>query len=370
MLQYNVEFFDRTLQYVYSCVIDGVPIEDDYISMKVTKIDIPSTQDVKNGYFIRLQSDRVKFFGVVSDVSPGEYVTKVSFKPFLSVFDEDFLFDTSTQGTANTSHPTLEATILHYIYSLYGNPSDTYQQLPISIEIDSHIEQTAKWSLNVTPETEGSHYRIMNLYSVLITGALKEYGVAIDVTPNFKTKTIKLVITKRLSTFKIDADANNVVVKTIKYNERQTGVNKLVVYNTDDYTQSLTFYVHSDRSWDTENSDRITPVSKSVRSVAPSQRSENEDADEAFIDAAIDIAYSVLSGLTWDNLIELDALYSDPNVDPLGLKIGQLVTIYYKGASYSSILTGRIFADDAITLLFGSERIEYTKRNKLNGGKR
>lgn len=369
MLQYNVEFFDRTLSYVFGCVIDGVPIEDDYISTKVTKIDIPATQEVENGHFIRLQNERVEFFGVVSDVSPGEYVTKVAFKSFVSVFDEDFLFDTSRQGTANTNHPTLEATILYYISILYVNPTDTHQRLPINIEIDSRIEQTSKWSLNVTPETEGSHYRIMNLYSVLITGALKEYGVAIDVSPNFRTKTINLTITKRLNAFKIDADADNILVKTIKYNERQTGINKLVVYNTDDYTRSLTFYVHTDRSWDTEDVDRITPVSRSVRSVAPSHNSEGEDEDDAFINAALDIAYSVLSGVTWDNLIELDAQYSDPNVDPLGLKIGQMVTIYYKGASYSSILTGRIFSDDAITLLFGSERIEYTKRNKMNGGK-
>lgn len=368
MLQYNVEFFDRNLIYVYSCVIDGVPIEDDYISIKVTKIDIPATQEVSNGDFIRVQSDRVNFFGVVSDVSPGKYKTTIAFKPFISLFDEDFLFDTSTQSTTETQHPTLEQTLLYYIGSIYVNPDDEYQQLPVSIEIDPLVTQTQKWSFNITPETEGSHYRIMNLYSSLIVRALKEYGVAIDVIPDFSEKNISLVITKRLSAFKIDADLNDINVNAIKFNDRQEGINKLEVYNTENYAQCLTFYVHNDRTWDTEDTNRILPVARSVRSVAPSYYEEEADADEAFIDAAFDIAYSALSGLAWDNYIELEVYYSDPNVDPLSIDIGQLVTVIYKGARYTSILTGRVFSDETITLLFGSERIDFTKQRKLNGG--
>lgn len=368
MLQYNVEFFDRDLSYVYSCVIDGIPIEDDYISIKVTKINTPATRSVLNGHFVRLQGERVNFFGVVTDVSPGEYSTSISFKPFISLFDEDFLFDTSTQGTTDTEHPTLEETIRSYIDALYVNPEDECQQLPISIAIDSLIVQTEKWSLNITPETEGTHYRIMNLYSSLIVRALKEYGVVIDANPNFSTRTIELTITKRLTPFKIDADLNDITVKTIKYNERQTGVNKLEVYNSEDYTQYVEFFVHPDRSWDMEDTDRITPVARSVRSVAPSYYGDTTSAEDAFLDAAIDIAYSVLSGLTWDNLIELEAYYSDPNVNPLSMGVGQLVEITYQNGRYSSILTGRIFADETVTLLFGSERIEYSKRRKLNGG--
>lgn len=367
MLQYNVEFFDRNLDFVYNCTIDGVPIEDDYISLKVTRIDIPSTQQVLNGHFIRLQNERVSFLGVVSDVSPGEYITKVSFKPFISLFDEDFVFDTTTQGTSNTNHLSLEETILYYLGELYANSDDVYQRLPISVEIDSYISLTTRWSLNITPETEGSHYRIMNLYSSLLVGALKKYGVVIDAIPSFAEKNIRLVITKRVNQIKIDADLNDITVETIKYNERQTGVNKLEVYNTEDYTQYITFYVHSDRSWDAIDADRITPVAREVRSVAPSYAA-GVNANDAFADAAYDIAYSVMSGLTWDNLIELVVYYSDPNVEPLSLGIGQTAVIMYKDGRYTSILTGRIFSDETMTLLFGSERIEYSKRLKQKGG--
>lgn len=368
MLQYNVEFFDRDLSYIYNCIIDGIPIEDDYISIKVTTITIPPTQAITIGDFVRLKNEQVNFFGVVSDVSSGEYSTKVAFKPFIAIFDEDFVFDTALQGTSTTTHPTLEATIQRYINELYANPADTYQQLPITVAIDSNIEQTAKWSLNITPETEGSHFRVMNLYSSLIARALKEYGVAIDINPNFESRNIELVITKRSNTFRIDADLKDVEVITLKYNERQTGVNKLDVYNTTDYSQRISFYVHSDRSWDTDDTDRIVPVARAVRSVSPNTY-DASDAEEAFLDAALDIAYSVLSGLEWDNLIELRVYYSDPNIVPLELGVGQTVTISYKDGHYTSILTGRILSDETMTLLFGSERIEFSKRRILNGGK-
>lgn len=364
MLQYNVEFFDRSLQHVYNCSIDGVPIEDDYISVKITRIDVPATFAIQTGHFIRIHSENVNFFGVVVDVSPGEYATKVTFKPFISVFDENFLFDTWTQGISSSrSHPTLEATLQKYITELYITAADQYQRLPISVSIDTAIAQTQNWTLHVTPMVEGSHYCIMNLYDVLIARALKEYGVVIDVVPDFKVRTIRLIITKRPTAFSIDANHNTVNVKTIKYNDRQNGINKLEVYNTEDFSQYVHFYVHSDRSWDAENVDRLLPVSRDVRGVAPNG-AEGED----FLDAAIDIGYSVLSGLSWDNLIELDVYYTDPNVKPLSLGIGQLVTVWYKGASYTSILTGRILSDETMTLLFGSERIEFTKRRKLNGG--
>lgn len=365
MLQYNVEFFDRSLQHVYNCVIDGVPIEDDYVSIKITRIDVPATFAIQTGHFIRINSDNgVDFFGAVVDVAPGEYSTKVTFKPFISVFDENFLFDTLAQGVSGSrTHPTLEATLLKYITELYITTADQYQRLPISITIDTRIVQTQNWTLHATPMVEGSHFCIMNLYDVLIARALKEYGVAIDIIPDFSIRTIRLVITKRQSVFNIDANLDTVDVKTIKYNDRQNGINKLEVYNTENFAEVVRFYVHPDRSWDAEDVNRLTPVTRDVRGVAP-----NGNEGEDFLDAAIDIGYSVLSGLSWDNLIELEAYYTDPNIAPLKLRIGQLVTVFYKGASYTSILTGRILSDESMTLLFGSERIEYTKRRKLNGG--
>lgn len=362
MRQYNVDIFDRGLNFLVNDVVTVNRIDDDYISSKTNSIDIRSTSLVSAGDFIRLQNDTTNFFGVITDASPGETQTTVAFKSFITIFDESILFNTKNQGTdANVSHPTLEQTIYNYITAAYVSTSDTYQRLPISVSIASGT-QTSKWSLGIVPDTENGQYAIIKLYTDLIIEALKRYGVGITVTPSFSTKTIRLVIGKYTESFKIDGNLKNVNVATLKYNDRPAGVNKLIVYNTDNYSENITFYVHPDRSWDIEDQDRISPVLKEVTGVVPDQ--DYEDPSEGFIAAAVDSAYSVLEGQQWDNLIELEVSPADTNVQPLEMKIGQTVTLYYKEGSYTSILTGKIIEPEIITLLFGSERIEYSKRSK------
>lgn len=363
MQQYSVDIFDRSLNFVGHTIIEGSnKIDDDYISARTNTIDFRTLDaEINNGDFIRLQNDQLNFFGVITDVSPGKKTTTLQFMPFISIFDELFLFDTKTQSTsASVTHPTLEKTIENYIKALYVNNEDALQNLPLLVSIDSSITQTAQWSLNITPDVKDSHYSIIHLYSVLIVNALKKYGVVIRVRPLFSAKRIQLIITKSSSTFKIDANLDNVHVKTLKYNDRPNGTNKLVIYNDQDYSQHLNFYVYTDRTWGIDNVNRITPVSLETRSVTPDE--DFADPVQGFAAAALDVAYSTLSGLQWDNLIELEASPADENVKPVEMEVGQTVSVWYKGGKYTSILTGRLISPSSITLLFGSERIEYSKR--------
>lgn len=365
MQQYNIDFFDRALTFVHNTIIDPVPIDDDYISSPINVIDIDSTLLVKVGQFIRIQNEEYSFFGNVTDVSPGEHETRVSFKSFLAIFDEEVLFDTHLQGTGNPStRPTLEKLIFDYISDIYITNEDTLQRLPISVEIDSSITQTQDWSFGFRSEDEETHHTAINLYSELMVKSLNKYGVAIDINPVIHDKLIYLRITKRSVPFKIDADLASVTVKTLKYNDQAVGTNKLIVYNSLNFNQSVIFYVHPDQSWDLEDEDRITPVVRAIRIVNP-----EDGTSIAFAEAALEAAYSVLSGSEWDNLIELETYTDDANVNPLNISVGQEAVIYYKEASYKTILTGKKLEKNKITLLFGSNRIEYSKRRRLEGGK-
>ena len=358
MQQYNIDFFDRTLTFVHNTVIDPVTIDDDYISSTINVVDIDPTYLVSTGQFIRVQNEEYSFFGVVTEVSPGEYQTRVSFKSFLTIFDEEVLFDTHLQGTGSPNvRPTLEALLAGYISDMYITNSDTHQRLPISIEIDSEITQTQDWSFGFRSDNEELHHTTVYLYSELLVNALNKYGVVIDVNPVFHSKTVYLRVTKRLSPFKISADLASVTVKTLKYDNQTLGTNKLVVYNADNFSQKVIFYVHNDRTWDDEDRDRVVPVIQETRIVSPGSGS--------FAEAAIESGYSILSGTEWDNIIELDTYTDDINVAPMELSIGQVVSIYYKEAIYTSILTGRVLDQNKITLMFGSDRIEYTKRSRL-----
>lgn len=359
MQQFNIDFFDRSLNFVHNTVIDPVTIDDDYITSTVNVIDIDPTYLVVTGQFIRVQNDEYSFFGVVTDVSPGDHLTRVNFKSFLTIFDEEVLFDTHLQGTGSPStRPTLEALIEGYISDVYITNSDVYQRLPLSIEIDSGITQTLDWSFGFRSDNEQMHHTTVSLYSELLVKALNKYGVVVDVNPVFHDRIIHLRVTKRLMPFKISADLDNLTVKTLRYNNQTIGTNKLVVYNSTNFSERIIYYVHTDRTWDVNDRDRVTPVIQQIRIVTPR-------SGESFVDTALEAGYSVLSGTEWDNLIELDVYTDDINVAPMELSIGQVVSIYYKEAIYTSILTGRVLDKNKITLLFGSDRIEYTKRAKL-----
>lgn len=371
MQQYRVEFFEsfisdvtstRKLKYVFHDFINDLPIDDDYIAIQTTTTEIRATDKVKNGHFIRvLRDDEDYFFGLVTDVQPGEYTTRVSFKPFLAVFDTDILFNTLRQyRSASNPGTTLEETLQFYIEAYFVSNSDYRQVYPMSVTIPAAANRTAEWNMGIQPETEGGNYATVGLYSTLIVRAMKEYGVAIDVVPNFSTGQIALTIGKVSGTFKIDADLPNITVKTFKVNDRPKGINKLIVYNDLTYSTPIIFYVHSDRSWDTTNSDRITPVSFAIRTVSPD--GTYNDPDEDFMYAAMVAAYDELSGLEFDNLIELECAPNDRLISPTTMKNGQKVTIYYKGDAYTSILTGKSVSFENITLMFGSERIAYTKK--------
>lgn len=368
MLPYNIEFFRNNmgqLEYVHRDMASHIVIDDDYISGNTSSLEIGSTELVKNGDYIYIRNDEVNFFGVVADVAPGEYKTQISYRPFITVFDEDFLFDTHRQGTRSTA-VSLEQTLVDYLTSLYVNPSDPYQKLPITVSTDiPTAQQTTRWSLNLTPDTAGDHYTIIGLYTVLIVNSLKKYGVAIRVRPSITQKKVILTVTKSSQRLNIDGDLDNVTVKTLKYNERPTGVNKLTVYNTENYSVSVDFFVHTDRTFSVdETQNRITPVVRDVKGTQPD--SDVSDPSTAFAVAALDVAYSVFSGIEWDNLIELETFISDDNIRPMSMEIGQTIKLWYKGGTYQSILTGKTIGTDGITLLFGSERIQYSKRyNKV-----
>lgn len=375
MRRYNVDFYNRNLINIHHDSIGQLDLRDDYVSFQRNTIVVRDTDvDLINSY-IYITRGSFRYFGVVSEASPADNGTlSVVFRNFLSVFDEDTLFDTNLQKqqttvsgiSKKTNSKSLEQMLKDQIDEQYVTSDDTLQRLKIKI---TAVTSTRPWGFNLVTDTEGSHYCIIGLYGVLIVNAMKKYGVALEVDPDFVSKVVNIKIVNRSldARFNVDGNLANVHIRTLKVNERPNGVNKLIVYNTDNYTDCLKFYVYSDRTWGLDKEptgkERITPVALDVKGVMPD--STIEDYDEAFALAALDVAQGEFSGLEWDNLIELDVVEYDSLVKPLDLKFGQKVVLYYSGGSYTSILTGRDVTPSGVTLIFGSERIQFTKRTKV-----
>ena len=361
MQQFSVDIFNRKMVYVCNGQTAVTSIDDDYISPNTNAIEIQKvSKEINSGYFIRLQNEKNQFFGLITNVSPGENQITIQFTSFVSIFSETMLFWTRFQGTESGHEYSLEWTIKHFIETFYIVNSDTLMNLPITVDIDPNISRTMRWSLGIRSDRDEINYTTIDLYSDLIIPALKKYGVSITVTPDFNAKLINLKVTKSKKTLNVDGNLDDVTVRTLKYNNRPLGTNKLEVVNSNDVNgTSIIYYAHPDRTFDTSNTNRITPVNYETRLVSPS-----EDTVASFQEAALDEAYNIFAGSSYDNLIELEAAPDNPNIRPMELEIGQRISLWYEEGIYTSILTGKIIEDHSIVLLFGSERIQYTKRAK------
>lgn len=353
MALYKLDFFNRAdLINVHHDVVGSAPIDDDYISAGASSITIGRTEAVKKGMFLRITGD-MNHVCLVSDVDNGTTgLTTISVKPFITLFDVDVLFDTDTQSDGSA----LETVLSDLITSTFISSSDSLQNIPMTVTTTS---STTHWGFNLKSDTEGMHRLVTNLYSTLIAKSLSKYGVSITPSFDFTNRTISLTIGTVTGNQLINADLKNVVIKTFKYREPSTMVNKLTVWNAESTTENVTYYLHSDGSYDTTDDDRVYPVVPTVKTVQVS-------TDSTFAATAASTAASELGGIEWSNLIQIEVSKTDMLINPMQLQYGQMVTIWHDGAYYNSILTGRTLSD-LVVLTFGTVRTRLTKKIKLGG---
>ena len=380
MKPYNVEIFNRQFELLAHTNIDDIEIDYDYLSPNESEtslrlsgfydtfaaravipeggmlraLNIPALEglmdEVGVGAYIRFQRDDTDIFGVITSVTSSEdkLLTNIGFQSFpAAIFTTEILFDTNQQGTV-----ALETVLANLISASWINNSDTIQNIPgLSVTTTS---STVSWGMNLKSDTEGMHHCVIDFYDVLIRRALEEYGIAIHADANFQDGVINLTIGKVPGTQTIEADLPNVFESSFLINESSKNTNKLDVYNTANYTTVITYYKHTDGSYDTTNNDRLYPV---VREISTAE------ADEGitFPQAAASAAASVFGEVTYNNLIEITCLYNDELIQPTGLKIGSVVSVIHEDRAYTSIMTGYNLSDNVITLIFGSIRADLTK---------
>lgn len=344
MQVYNVEIFDRNFNYVSHQQIERPDIIEDYLSPEEFTVTM-FTADANKGDYIRFDD----YVGVISEITRGEKQMEVSVKPFTSIFAVEFLFDTDYQGSSTS----LEAFLKLTIDDLFVNNSDAEQVIPGLRVVTTST--TSGWGFHITSTEEGQHRAIINLYDSIISRACEKYQVTLRPVFNFSAKTITLSIGTVSGSKTIEADLPNILQKAITETTSENAVNKLIVYNSDGYTQAVTYYLHTDGTYDSNDTDRITPVVLEVKSAAA------EEDGKTFVQAAADVAAETFGQSDYRDLIELTVTKDDTLVAPLSLQFGQLATIISGGKSYTTILTGREITE-TVKLTFGIVRVDLTKK--------
>lgn len=356
MRQYNVEFFSADFSNVSHTNVSLASYEEDYISLTDNEITVIDC-DVEVGYYIRIKKGDAEFFGIVKTVSmPDKRKKIVSYSSFLSLFDTNVLFDTDLQGSSTT----LENALKNLITGLFAGSDSAMNITGLTIQTTSN---TTGWGFNLKSDTEGKHHCIINLYNVLITRALEKYSVVIKAAPDVQNKTVTMTIgTVGGNAVNIDADLPNIVEKSIIIRQTNLDVNKLVVFNTADYSTKRIYYKHPDGSYNTTDTDRMTPVVQEIHAVSP-----DETGGKTFAQLADSDAAQFFGNANYSNLIELIMPNNDSLIKPHEMQIGQIVSVISAGKSYTSILTGKAISDRT-KLTFGLVRIDLTKIIKRRYG--
>ena len=356
MQPFNVEIFDTSFNLIQHFNSGAIDYKYDYLSTVENSVLVAFDDNVKKGDYIRIVNDTDDYFGVITAIQVNESIegfSEIKFKPFISLFDAPILFDTTLQGSGTT----LEQAIANIITAYWINNTDTDANI-YGLQVAT-ISSTAGWTFHITSDQSGLNKAIVNFMNSIIRRSLTKYQVGLYVTPDFKNKTITVSIgIKTSSTFVIEADLPSVIEKSVILNETTQDINKLIIYDQADMSTNIVYYKHTDGSYDTSNTDRITPVIFNMTSVAVVTGS-------TFAAAAKDAADKQFDVDSYSNLIELTMVNDDMLIMPTTIAIGQAVQVITNGASYTSILTG-IERSTKTKLIFGSIRLDLTKI--LKGG--
>ena len=358
MQAFNVEIFQRNFTLRSHTVVEDVQYSEDYLSPDDNELTL-LTVDAQKGDYIRITNGNDEYFGIINTVSSKEEgLVKIGYKAFLSLFDTDCMFDTTLQGGTAS----LEQTLANIITSMFISNSDTSMNVPgLSVTTTS---STTGWGFNLKSDKENMHHCIINMLNVLIIRAMEKYRVRIKVVPDVQNKTITLRIGRNTAdAVTVEADLPNVISKNVVIKETNNDVNKLVVYNTENYTTVRVYYLHPDGTYNTTNSNRIIPVVQEIRGTAPERNGDT--ITKTFAQMADSEAAEVFGSIEYNNLIELEMLNDDSLIKPYSMEVGQVVNVISDGVSYSSILTGRKI-EQTTTLTFGTVRLDLTKILRRN----
>lgn len=358
MKPFNVEIFTPDFNWVANTNVNDISYKEDYLSSDDNTITVFAVKGVEKQDYIRLVRDKEEYVGIISEITYGTDKSKelqnITFNPLMELLNTSYLFDLNKQGVG-----TMEDFIKDAITEMFLANPDTEQNIT-GLRVET-TTKTTDWSLHITPSESGGHYNIVNLLDSIIIPALEKYSILVHTKLDIQNKAFVVTIGKASeNAVIIECDLPNILKKNLVIRRASTDVNKLILYNADsDYTESVVYYLHTDLSYDTTDSDRILPVNCSIKAV-------RIDENTTFKTASQREAANLFANKAFTNLIELTMSNDDALVRPDTLKFGQIVEVISEGASYRSILTGKEVGCST-KLIFGTVRLDLTKILRRNG---
>ena len=349
MKPFNVEVFSQDYVLKHHTNINALTYSYDYLSPKSNNVQVAFSEDFAIGDYIRIYRDDEAYFGRIKGitiVNTAGTAASVEYEPFEILFQREVMFDVTQQGTKS-----IEQTIADTITAWWISNADAAQNVP---GLNVTITSSTAWDFQLQPAVEGLTQRTVNFYDQIIVPAMTRLNVGVRVTPDPYNQQIDVSIGKAdAEVYTVEADLPNVIVSNVVLNETNEDTNKLLVYDATNLTDVIVYYKHPDRTYDTQDRDRIIPVIYQITTVTPNEQ-------DTFADLAAREAAKLFENTSANNLIELTVLNDDGLVGAKTMQIGQTVNVVSGGKVYPSVLTGKEVGT-VTRLIFGTIRIDLTQ---------
>lgn len=329
MTRYRAEIYDPSFNFISFGAVASKDIKIDYLVEDTSSVEISAIILAHvNDYIAIREEGQIYFYGIVSNVSYDKNKTKISFVHFMHCLSVDVMEDVSVFETKSA-----EEWLHDRLLDLYAG-SDTEQNIygfSCTYNSETMIEYLSEAS-------EPGQMESINLFN-FVQMLLQKYEIMLTFAVNFKQKTVALTIdtidTSDVWTMKLglaDTPDYDIDIHSI-----EGSFNKIKYYDTEDITNTVTYYLHSDGTVDTDGStDRLTPVTYTEKTAT---QDTTEGQEKTFEEVALLDAETSMLNTDFNHEI-IVTFNTESKLMPVG-GLGQLYNLVTpEGIVYNTILTG------------------------------
>lgn len=323
MKPYNVEIFDRDLNYKYSTVIDDSDFvyNEDFMDPEKNTIAVPSgfvplelaPTDINapKGWYIRIKNDLHEYQGIISGFETGEAQNYITYAQMITAVNLQMLV-----ATAGVTQTTVEEYIKDLIEQYFILTDDQTQKIQglTNVSVLSQTEGMFDFNNNDEDQT------IIDFLDDLVYPAFELYGIVTNISFDAQLKKVNISVGK-VSTAKktIEADLPNVVDKSFTIRRSNKEVNKVSVIDIENDIE-YKFFLHPDGTFDQNDTDRIDPVVNSIVSINGQTLATN------YVDAKYKNYINIISGLS-----NYDGTLSNEDFASLQTAVSVMAPLYIAG---------------------------------------
>lgn len=333
MTRYRAEIYDPKFNFISYGAVSDKDIKIDYLAEEISVVTIPAIIEASLNDYIALRQDgQIYMHGIISDVSYDQNVTKISFVHLMSKLSVDVQVDPDV-----FEETYVEEWLHDKLIELYAG-SDDYQNI-YGFSCSYNSETLITYARQTEASEEGTtQLENLNLFQ-FAQDLLQKYNIMLTWDIDFALKTVTCTIdtlnTNNIWNLKLGiADTPDY---TIDIHSVEGTYNKIKYYDNEDVTNTITYYLHSDGTIDSDStSDRLSPVTYTEKTA---QADATEGAEKTFAEVALTDAEASMLNTDYNHEI-IVTFNATSNLISVG-RLGQLYKLITpEGVAYSSVLTG------------------------------